>query len=127
MIRSLIRMTVCMSCSTSSTVTPRSRTARTLSTVCQVSSKVMPANGSSSSSNRGLAAARLTGAKEEPERRGPTAQVMGDDDIIEHCHFLEDSRLLEGAHHALARDDVRRQVSDLLSCEGHSSTCGEQE
>ena len=62
MMRSLTRMTVRMSCSTSSTVTPRSRTARTLLTVCQVSSKFMPANGSSSSSNRGLSHAPCCGA-----------------------------------------------------------------
>ena len=44
---------------------------------------------------------------------------MGDDDVVAHRHALEDRRLLEGPHHALARDDVRRQAGNALAAEAH--------
>ena len=54
--RSEIRITEGMSCSTSSTVTPRSRMPRTMRTARSFSSGFMPAKGSSSSRILGSAA-----------------------------------------------------------------------
>ena len=60
--------------------------------------------------NAASSAAAAAGAEEEAEQAGLRAQVVGDDDVVAHGHALEDRRLLEGAHHALAGHDVRRQV-----------------
>ena len=73
--RSEIFITAGMSCSTSSTVTPRSRTPRTSSTARMVSSWFMPAKGSSSSSTL-----RVGGEPDGDAERAQMAlrQVAGD-------------------------------------------------
>ena len=73
--RSEIFITAGMSCSTSSTVTPRSRTPRTISTVRIVSSWFMPANGSSSSSTVGSVARPIAMPS---ARRWPCGRLRGD-------------------------------------------------
>ena len=66
-----------------------------------------------------LVAPRHGGADIETEQARARAQVMSDDDVVAHGQPLEDRRLLEGPHHALSSDDVRREAGDTLAFEQH--------
>src|ERR1700733_5366291 len=44
---------------------------------------------------------------------------MGDNDAVARREPLEDRRLLEGAHYALARHDMRREARDDFALERH--------
>ena len=76
--RSLMRMTAGMSCSTSTTVTPRETIPRTISTAPAVSSGFRPANGSSSSKTRGFtASAHGNAERPQPSVRQVDCQLVG--------------------------------------------------
>ena len=159
--RSDIRITADMSCSTSSTVTPavahaahQFHRAHRLVLVharerfveeqdgrggCQSDGDAESPEMALGQIARGLLADRIQTQKREdlvggpPELRlvgagrrnaediakqaRPGTEVVRDDDIVADRHVLEDHRLLEGAHDALARHDVRGEIGYALTPE----------
>ncbi len=66
-----------------------------------------------------LVAPRRRRADIEAGEARARAEVMRDDDAVARRHALEDRGLLEGAHDALAGDEMGREPRDQLAVETH--------
>src|SRR6058998_802112 len=68
-----------------------------------------------------LVLARRAGIEEEADGGRPPAQVVGNDDVLQGAHLLEDRRLLERADHPLAGHQVGGETRDVLALEDHAA------
>src|SRR5216117_2081533 len=68
-----------------------------------------------------LVLARHASIEKEADGGRPPAQVVGDDDVLQGAHLLEDRRLLERADHPLAGHQVGGETCDVLALEDHAA------
>src|SRR6267142_2703595 len=130
MARSTSGITISMTCSTISTVTPVARTFRTSSTPVCASIGVRPVRTSSSKSSFGsVASARATSSRRFSEGINSLARTSArlahdggadqraDDDVVDDSHGLEALDDLERARDAALATLRRRQRGDVLAVE----------